>query len=341
MNIETILKFKNDLDSYKFSDLHSIGTLYDFPDLSDLDLKWLIAIKHSRDNMFATMDKPEISKEEFLKNFKIGDLLGEGQGAHIYSVTNVKTNEQLAVKICKKSPSARRQCERELYYGTTLNHPNIINVKEFYNVKDMGIAIIMEKCVGGDLYIKTDELTKILTEEETAKILKPLIMALGYLADQNVIHRDLKPENIFFCGPNGDIPKLADFGLAIDYDPTNKPIGHTGSLAYMPPEMSISYPKKYDPSIDLRALGVIMYELLTSVYPYDPENVLSDPELMKAIEYNNRRGDAKQEYKNLSAEAKDLIDSLLGKNNIIITSAERPTANDVLNHQWFKNLETM
>ena len=61
---------------------------------------------------------------------------------------------------------------------------------------------------------------------------------------------------------------------------------------------------------DIRALGVIMYELLTGMYPYDPENKLSDPGLMKAIEYNNRRGDAKQEYKNLSVEAKDLIDSL-------------------------------
>lgn len=338
MNIETILQFKEDLDNYKLYDLRIIGRFYDISSIKQDDLKWLIAIKHTKDNMFATMNPGDISlhsEDELNNNFKFGKLIGRGSGGDVFSAIDVNTKEIVAIKICKDEPE---QCKQELYFGTKLNHPNIINVKEGYNITvhitagtKVVPAIIMENCVS-DLYRKTKQLQNPMTEGDAAKVVKAITTALGYLANQNIIHRDVKLDNILLCGPNGDIPKLADFGLATDYNPTEKLILPIGTLKYRPPEMFSN--EKYDASIDIRALGIVMYELLTGINPYDPDDKLSDDELSTAIKQNHRLGDTKNEYKKLSDTAKNLIDDILGENMVNIKPSERPTANDILNHSW-------
>ena len=71
----------------------------------------------------------------------------------------------------------------------------------------------MELCTGGEIIDLFTAKNKIVGEEESAKIFLPLLRALHYIHNENVIHRDIKPENIMFDHEGGTV-KFIDFGLA-------------------------------------------------------------------------------------------------------------------------------
>src|SRR5205807_3554546 len=100
-----------------------------------------------------------------------------------------------------------------------------------------------------------------------------LAEALAFIHRQGICHRDLKPSNILLT-PDGR-PRLLDFNLSLDegmYDPVP-----AGTVPYMAPEQLLALDPEYgrgpsliDPRSDLFALGVILYELLAGVHPFDP-----------------------------------------------------------------------
>ena len=72
--------------------------------------------------------------------------------------------------------------------------------------------IVMEKLVGGELFERIVGKPRF-TEDEAAKLIRPLLESVAYLHDLGIVHRDIKPENIL-CGENLDDIKIADFGLS-------------------------------------------------------------------------------------------------------------------------------
>lgn len=95
--------------------------------------------------------------------------------------------------------------------------------------------------------------------------MQQITQALDYMHERHVYHRDLKPENIFM-GNNGRL-MLGDFGSAVHSPPPNL-IRFTicGTPEYLAPEMIASV--GHDASIDMWALGVMMYEILYGRYEY-------------------------------------------------------------------------
>jgi len=91
-----------------------------------------------------------------------------------------------------------------------MDHPHVIKTHEVFE-ENGKIYIVMEYCNKGDLfdYIKSNGK---LSEEESKKLFKQLILAVEYLARNQVVHRDIKPENLLFDKHMN--LKLADFGLA-------------------------------------------------------------------------------------------------------------------------------
>lgn len=72
--------------------------------------------------------------------------------------------------------------------------------------------IVMEKLVGGELFERIVGRPRF-TEEEAAKLVRPILESVAYLHDLGIVHRDIKPENIL-CGENLEDIKIADFGLS-------------------------------------------------------------------------------------------------------------------------------
>ncbi len=120
--------------------------------------------------------------------------------------------------------------------------------------------------IGWDIYIRMEYLTsfmdyctgKELTEKEVMKLGCDLSMALIYCRKLNIIHRDIKPENIF-VSRFGDF-KLGDFGIAREQAHTVGNMSKKGTYSYMAPE--IYKGEKYDSSIDIYSLGIVLYKLM-------------------------------------------------------------------------------
>lgn len=120
--------------------------------------------------------------------------------------------------------------------------------------------------IGWDISIRMEYLTsfmdyctgKELTEKEVIKLGCDLAMALIYCRKLNIIHRDVKPENIF-VSRFGDF-KLGDFGIAREQAHTMSNMSKKGTYSYMAPE--IYKGEKYDSSIDIYSIGIVLYKLM-------------------------------------------------------------------------------
>lgn len=103
-----------------------------------------------------------------------------------------------------------------------------------------------------------------LSVQDISDVVNQLCLAVGYLHKHNIIHRDLKPENIL-VGP-GRLVKLTDFGWSV-YNPNHK-LRSTfcGTPFYFSPELLSA--QSYDESVDIWAIGVMTYEMLTGSNPF-------------------------------------------------------------------------
>jgi len=124
--------------------------------------------------------------------------------------------------------------------------------------------VIMEYVSGANLRQLIDESPAGLGTQKAAFFLREIAKGLQYLHDCGIVHRDLKPGNIFY--ENG-IVKIGDYGLSKSIS-TSQHSGQTvtvGTVHYMAPEIGAG---KYDRSIDIYAMGAVLYEMLTGVVPF-------------------------------------------------------------------------
>lgn len=105
--------------------------------------------------------------------------------------------------------------------------------------------------------------------EQAAFFLRELCKGLAYLHDAGVVHRDLKPHNVFF---EDGVVKIGDYSLSKAITTSHRS-GHTttvGSVHYMAPEICEG---RYDKTVDIYALGVILFEMLTGSPPHQGESM--------------------------------------------------------------------
>jgi len=131
-----------------------------------------------------------------------------------------------------------------------------------------------------------------------------------------VIHRDIKPENLLI-GAQGEI-KIADFGWSV-HAPTSRRNTLCGTLDYLPPEMVEG--REHDEQVDVWSLGVLLYEFLVGVPPFEAEG-------HGATYRRISRVDLKFPPE-VSTDAQDLIRKLLVKE-----PSQRLRLKDVPNHPW-------
>ena len=213
------------------------------------------------------------------------EKIGEGSFGKVYKAKRTERGRSFysAIKIISipaskgeldsvRSEMNNEQSTREYFRNLVENCVQEIYTMEHFcgnshvvSFEDFKVVEYLDE-IGWDISIRMEYLTsfmdyctgKELTEKEVIKLGCDLAMALIYCRKLNIIHRDVKPENIF-VSRFGDF-KLGDFGIAREQAHTMSNMSKKGTYSYMAPE--IYKGEKYDSSIDIYSLGIVLYKLM-------------------------------------------------------------------------------
>ncbi|KAK9909085.1 hypothetical protein WJX75_006928 [Coccomyxa subellipsoidea] len=255
-----------------------------------------------------------------LADFDIGRPLGQGKFGSVYLARERKSKYIVALKALYKTQlqqyKVEHQLRREIEIQSHLRHPNILRLYGYF-YDEKRVFLILEYAAKGELYKELQQ-RNYFPEDQTATYIASLARALLYCHSKHVIHRDIKPENLLL-GMKGEL-KIADFGWSV-HAPNSRRKTLCGTLDYLPPEMVEGH--DHDSNVDVWSLGVLCYEFLCGVPPFEAEG---HSETYKRI----LKVDLKFPPKlRISDGAKDLIGKLLKKD-----PKERLPLVQVLEHPW-------
>jgi eukaryotic-like serine/threonine-protein kinase len=216
--------------------------------------------------------------------YRILSLLGEGGMGAVYLAEQQMPHRRVAVKVIKagmdtRQVLARFDVEREAL--AMMEHPNIAAVYEAGATSDGRPYFAMEYVAGVPITDYCDR--HQLTTRNRLSLFLPVCAAIQHAHQKGVIHRDIKPSNILVTLVDGKPqPKVIDFGVA---KATNQRLTEKtvftelglliGTPGYMSPEQAEMSGLDVDTTTDIYALGVLLYELLAGVLPFDLKRLRS------------------------------------------------------------------
>jgi eukaryotic-like serine/threonine-protein kinase len=207
--------------------------------------------------------------------YEITGPLGEGGMARVFRARRLADGRLVAVKVLREQYAHDKEFvarfEREAQAVARLSHPRMVQVIDSGRDGDVHF-IVMEFVPGEDLKTLLRRLGS-LTEARAREIGAQVCEALTYAHERGIIHRDVKPQNILL--PPGGQLKVTDFGIASA--PASSEITATGtvlgSVQYLSPEQARGLP--VGRSADLYSLGVVLYEAVTGVLPFDGDSPIT------------------------------------------------------------------
>ncbi|TVQ92689.1 MAG: serine/threonine protein kinase [Deltaproteobacteria bacterium] len=203
-----------------------------------------------------------------------GELARGGMGV-VYSATDPQSGEELAVKMLLPEIAADPSNVQRFYFeariASRIEHPNTIRVFD-YGAADQDAWMVMERLYGEELADRIQGVRK-MPLQDVVKVALAVLDGLDAAHEHGVVHRDIKPANIFLCEqPEAELPKVLDFGVAIRVEDTLDPRAPIlGTPRYLAPEQVERAP--LDGRVDLYALGLVLYELLTGDIPFSGQSV--------------------------------------------------------------------
>ncbi|HKQ69746.1 MAG TPA: serine/threonine-protein kinase [Polyangiaceae bacterium] len=238
------------------------------------------------------------------ERYRIEALLGEGGMGAVYLAEHVLMHKRLAVKVLHpemtRMPEIVARFEREAMAAAHIEHPNVAAATDFGKLDDGAFFLVLEYIEGTNL---RDLIAKgPLPSDDALHIAYQIGSALLRAHALGIVHRDLKPENVMLVERDGDTQfvKVLDFGIAkvpvgeLSRRDASAPSGQVltqlgmvyGTPEYMAPEQALG--QEVDARADLYGLGVILFEMLAGVRPFEAESkvallgmkVTSDPPSM-------------------------------------------------------------
>ncbi|KAM1397601.1 hypothetical protein ACFX2I_015157 [Malus domestica] len=287
--------------------------------------------------------------------------ISEGTYGVVFRARDKKTGEIVALK--KMKMDVDKGCDgfpmsalREINILLSFNHPSIVGVKEVVVDDFDGVYMVMEH-MDHDLKGLMESMKQPFSVGEVKYLMKQLLEGVESLHDNWILHRDLKTSNILL-NMEGEL-KICDFGLSRQYGSPLKPYTPlVVTLWYRAPEILLGA-KQYSTAIDMWSVGCIMAELLAKAPLFSGKDEIEQlDKIFKTLGTPDEKSGlsklpgfkanfVKQPYNLLhkkfpaasftgscpvlSESGFDLLKRLLSYN-----PAERITAKDALNHNWFR-----
>jgi predicted Ser/Thr protein kinase len=224
---------------------------------------------------------------EVFGNCRVVEQIASGPLTDVYHAVQEPLGRHVAIKalrstIAPSSPFATHLA-REAELLAALHHENILELYDFVRT-DAAMWLVLE-------YIDGTSLADVIEKAErldvfaAAAIGAEVAHALAHAHDKGIIHRDIKPSNVL-VSKKGRI-KLVDFGIAHDDRVPSSPEplegGSTfGTPAYMSPEQILGEP--IDARTDIFSLGIVLYQLIAGVRPFDAPDTKSTAQRIRHSE---------------------------------------------------------
>jgi eukaryotic-like serine/threonine-protein kinase len=217
------------------------------------------------------LPRPEVPGYELIS------LLGQGGMGVVYLARDTQLSRLVALKMLIGGAHAVEfgsldRFRAEAVVVARLHHPGIVQIYDVGEVQSLPY-LVLEYLPGGNLHRRMGGQPQ--SPKEAARLVEILAHAIQHAHDQKIIHRDVKPANVLLAVEDGPLgssgPKLTDFGLAKLLDSVD---GRTragdivGTPGYLAPEQAEGNPNRMGPGVDIYALGVLLYELLTGRPPF-------------------------------------------------------------------------
>ena len=201
--------------------------------------------------------------------YDIKALIGRGSFSRVVRVEHRVTKQPYAIKMIDRI-QGKEVYEAELNVLRRVKHIYIIQLVEVFEAPEK-VYMVMELATGGELFDRIIAKGSF-TERDATRVLTMVLEGVKYLHELGITHRDLKPENLLYYHPGHDSKiMITDFGLsAMLKGPDNLMRTTCGTPEYIAPEILARKP--YTCQVDLWAIGVITYILLSGTMPFDDEN---------------------------------------------------------------------
>ena len=200
-----------------------------------------------------------------LDGYTIKRGVGCGGFGEVYYATS-DGGKDVALKLIRRNLDVELRGVRQCL---NLKHPHLVELYDVRQDNQGDTWVVMQYMAGDCLETVLAAHPQGLPEQEALRWFAGLASAVAYLHDHGIVHRDLKPGNIF--SDEGQI-KLGDYGLS-KFISVSRRSGQTesvGTVHYMAPEIANG---RYGKEIDVYALGILLYELLTGHVPFEGESV--------------------------------------------------------------------
>jgi len=217
-----------------------------------------------------------------LDEYSVGLTLGEGAFGVVSVCKRRATGEEFAVKMVDKVETPVEAIKKEAEMLQLMDHPNIVKSHGVYYERCF-VCIVMDKLDGGDL---VEGLQRHLKERgqinchDVVHVAYQMASSIHYLHNRNVVHRDVKGDNYLMDRKNMTDKNckivLTDFGTACNANPSDRMSSGVGTKIFWSPEF---FDRDYGQKVDVWAMGVIMYGLVSGRFPFRDENDVRNKEV--------------------------------------------------------------
>ena len=232
-------------------------------------------------------DHQELVGTTLSGRYTITRKVGQGGMGAVYEATHMLIGKRVAVKVLLDKYAKREalvaRLEKEARLASSIGHEHIVDITDFGITEDGRNFVVMEFLEGESLAECLQREVR-LPERRVLQIGQQAASALSAAHDKGVVHRDIKPENIFLLRrKDNDFVKVVDFGISKSLhtgsgEASTPRLTQTGMVLgtplYMSPEQARGE-EDLDQRIDVYALGVILYEMVTGQVPFQGSNSLN------------------------------------------------------------------
>ena len=214
--------------------------------------------------------------------YQLLSRLGVGGMGEVYKVLHLHLNSIRVIKLMRTSiagePGADERFVREARLATRINHPNVAALYDFSTLEDGSRYMVWEYIEGTNLH-ELIETNGPLSPRYAARLAIEALHGLDAIHRAGIVHRDISPENIMIARDEGGEQrvKLIDLGIAKQGDGTEANKTKTGMFVgkwkYCSPEHlgMLDAGERIDGRADLYSFGIVMYQMLTGVPPFQAE----------------------------------------------------------------------